>query len=239
MKKSIFSLVGLVAFAAAFTSCKKIVLDAGPLTEEVRDIDEEFTEIEISGSIDLLINQEDSDDLVRIEVGENLLEHIETFVQSGTLFIDLEANNISSRGIKKAYVNQSFIDKITMNGSGDLEADELITSEFELKMKGSGDADIKFDEVASLEISMDGSGDCKVDGVSESLDLAILGSGDCNARLFEVNEAIVNVNGSGDVEVFSSQELLVNINGSGDVDYWGEPEITDFNVNGSGDITAH
>jgi len=239
MKKSIFNLLGLAVFMAAFTSCQKIVLDAGTLTEEVRELNAEFSEIEISGSIDLLINQEDSEDGLRIEAGEKLLEHIETFVQDGTLFIDLEATDISTRGIKRAYVNQSFIDKVTMIGSGDVEADELICSSFELEMKGSGDADIEFDEINNLDISMDGSGDAEVKGESESLDLAILGSGDCNSRLFEVNNAIVNVNGSGDVEVFASQELLININGSGDVDYWGEPETTDFNVNGSGDITGH
>jgi len=73
MKTTIFNLLGLIAFTAAFTSCKKIILDSGPLTEEVREIDEEFTEVEISGSIDLLINQETSDDLLRIEAGEKLL----------------------------------------------------------------------------------------------------------------------------------------------------------------------
>lgn len=239
MKKTIFSLVGLFVFATVFTSCQKIILDAGNLTEEVRELEEDFTEIEISGSFDLLINQQETEDILIVEAGENLMEYVETYVQDGILHIDFEANNISAKGIKRIYVSQTNLDKITMDGSGDLEADELVAAAFELNMKGSGDAEIEFDEIENLDLSMDGSGDCEVIGLGTHLDLAILGSGDCNSRLFEAETATVNVNGSGDVEVYASSELLVNINGSGDVDYWGDPEITDININGSGDVTGH
>lgn len=229
----------MVAFIASLSSCKKVILDGGPLTEDVRDLDEDFTRIHIDGSLDLLINQDQSEDILRIEAGENILEHIETYVQDGTLFIEEESNNFLTSGVRRVYVSKELLEEVTMVGSGDLEADNIISEDFDLKMEGSGDSDIEFVALTNLNVSMDGSGDCEVKGEGTSFVLGVNGSGDCNARFLEVTSAVVNVNGSGDVEVFSSDDLTVNINGSGDVNYWGSPSQTLFNINGSGDINGH
>lgn len=239
MKKTCLNIMALIALMVFFSSCEKVILDAGDLTEEVRDFDQDFTKIHISGSLDLLVNQDDSGDQVRIEAGEKLLEHIETFVQDGTLFIEEETNNFLTSGVRRIFVTKELLDEVTMIGSGDLEADGIICESFNLKMEGSGDSDVEFSAVEDLNISMDGSGDCEMKGEGNSITLGLNGSGDCNARFLEVNSANVNINGSGDVEVYASNEITVNINGSGDVDIWGNPENKLFNINGSGDITEH
>ncbi len=234
MKNSKFGLIAIAFLTLTMSSCKKVVFDAGRLTTETRNIDNDFTEIEIDGSIDVYVNQDSTP--LKVEAGENILKHIETYVQNGVLYIEEESNNFLTRKPRRVFVSVEWLDRIKMKGSGDLEVDNIMSDTFTLKMDGSGDSDVSFNEVNDVILDLSGSGDCKFSGVAESLYVGLNGSGDVNAKLLESETAVVNVNGSGDVDVYATEMLTVNINGSGDVSYWGDPSETNFNINGSGDI---
>ncbi len=234
MKKAKNAFMAAVALGLLFTSCKKVILDAGDLTTEIRDLDGEFTEIKADGSLDIYVGQ--YEDEIRIEAGEKLMEHIETYVQNGTLFIDEESSNFLTSRPRRVFVDASFLDRIQMDGSGDLEAENISSEDFQLDIEGSGDSEITFSEINTVVLDLQGSGDCKFTGNGDSMYIGLNGSGDVSAKQFQAETAVVNVNGSGDVDVFASESITININGSGDVSYWGNPADTNFNINGSGDI---
>ncbi len=234
MKNSKTNLLALLLLIVSVSSCKKVIFEAGDLTTEIRTLDEDFTEIQIDGSLDLYVGEYNDD--LRIEAGENILKHVETYVQNGTLYIDEESNNFLTNKPRRVFVNASWLDKIKTKGSGDLEVNEISSDSFILDMDGSGDSEVNFTAVNNVILDLGGSGDCKFSGEGTSMYIGLNGSGDVNAKLFESLSAVVNINGSGDVDVYASDDLTVNINGSGDVSYWGNPSTTNFNVNGSGDI---
>jgi len=218
------------------SSCKKVILDAGELTIEQREINEDFSEIRLKGSIDLFVNEDD--DVLRVEAGEKVQEYIETYVADGVLHIEEEKNNFLTSKPRRVFVSAAFLDKLKTDGSGDVDIINLSAADFELETKGSGDVEITFNEVSSVDVDLDGSGDCKLVGECSGLVIGVNGSGDVNARLMPTETATVNVNGSGDVDLTVTESLVININGSGDVSYWGAPSDTEFNTNGSGDINA-
>ncbi|MFK7755387.1 MAG: head GIN domain-containing protein [Flavobacteriales bacterium] len=236
MKNLKLNLAVVMMAALSLGSCKKVILDAGDLTIENREINDDFTEIQLKGSIDLYIN-DDSDEL-RVEAGENVISHIETFVQNGVLHIEEESNNFLTTKPRRVYVNINWLDKLKTDGSGDVDIVNLNSGEFNLDTKGSGDVEISFDSVSTVDVDLDGSGDVKVTGQCNSIVLGVNGSGDINSKQMNAESAVVNVNGSGDVDVTATESLIININGSGDVTYWGNPSNTEFNTNGSGDISG-
>ncbi len=220
----------------SLASCKKVILDAGDLTVENREINDDFTEIHLRGSLDLYVN-EDGDEL-RVEAGEKIIEYIETYVQNGVLHIQEESNNFLTSKPRRVYVSAQWLDRLKTDGSGDVDIINLNSEDFNLDTHGSGDVDINFISLQSIDVDLDGSGDIKLAGECSSVVLGVNGSGDINSKSLNAEEATVNVNGSGDVSVTATQSLVININGSGDVSYWGNPASTEFNTNGSGDING-
>ncbi len=228
MKQILFlSLVGL-----GLAACNPgLRIAAGPQTEEDRVVPS-FDEIVVEGAMDVFITQ-DSSYVIRVEAPENLLEHIRTDVSSGELKIWEEHNHVIHTRPVKVFISQSVIDRIELNGSGDVEADHIVSSNFDLALNGSGDIHLDV-SATSLNVDLRGSGDIDLRGAATDLVVELNGSGDVDARNLPVTNAEVEVDGSGDISVDVSTILDIDIEGSGNVYYWGNPTAVTTNITGSG-----
>jgi len=223
-----------VAAAMAFVSCHEGVhISAGPQTQEDRVVST-FDEITVDGSMNLYVTQ-DSSYVIRVEAPENLLSHIKTEVTGNELKVYEEHNHVVHSRAINVYVSQSVVDRIILNGSGNIEASNIVTSSFNLELNGSGD--IYLDVAASnLNVDLRGSGDIDVVGLATNLSVEIDGSGDVDTRNISATTAIVEVDGSGNASVDVSNSLTANIEGSGNIYYWGSPVTIVSNVTGSGSV---
>jgi uncharacterized alkaline shock family protein YloU len=88
----------LVAIAAfLFSSCNQVfkgIKGTGNVQTEKRTITEKFTKISVSRGLEVILEQGNSV-TVEVEADQNLLSHITTKVENGTLVITSDVNAIN------------------------------------------------------------------------------------------------------------------------------------------------
>lgn len=177
---------------------------------------------------------------VTIEVDGNLLPYIETVIEDGTLKIRSKARDKWNPNLRfrtlRIVVQASELERLTLDGSGDIDADLLRGKQVGLKVAGSGNMKVHKVEGDTVSATVSGSGDVDVEGgAAHNLSVSISGAGDVDMAHLRSEVAKVAIAGSGDVEVWARANLNISIAGSGDVDYYGDPQISK-SVAGSGDI---
>ena len=225
----------LVSLVMVQTGCRKVLNNDGPRVTELREIDENYEEIHLEGSIDLIVNQTEDYEL-KIEAGQRLMPYIKTRVFEDRLEIYEEPNNFYQEEPIRVFVSKEYLDDIYLLGSGDIDASGIIAGNSNIEVDGSGDIDIEYAAVETVTLKIDGSGDARFTGAAQQITVNIDGSGDVDARYLETSACYINVDGSGNTRVTVFEYLNVDIDGSGDVRYWGNPADVDASITGSGDL---
>lgn len=201
-----------------------------------------FNAVSLGGSFDVYITQ-GSTESVKVEAPDNVIDHIITEVDNGTLKIYNKNDNGFHwddlfGGHKKiaVYVVAKDLNMISVSGSGDMFFKEGIhTNALRLRLSGSGDMIGKVD-VKTLETSISGSGDVKLSGRADNSAVNVGGSGDYSGRNVITINTSVHVSGSGDASINASSSVNASISGSGDISYTGGAKNVISSKSGSGDI---
>ena len=165
---------------------------------------------------------------VTIETDDNLLPMIETVIENGTLHVRGSKRNTSfDTGRLKIVVQAKAVDKLSLGGSGSIDADPLRAARVTVNLGGSGSIKVRSIDSDALSVAVGGSGDLKVGGGAvNKLSLSIAGSGDVDLAKLKSVDASVNIAGSGDATVSVRDTLNATIAGSGDVKYYGDPRVS-------------
>ena len=212
----------------------KTVSGSGTIKSEPRAVSG-FSGIDLS--LDALVEiQQGSAEGVTVEADDNILPLIETAVENGTLIIRHASANASISPSKlKIVVHAKTIDRLSITGAGDIQAEALRAPALKASISGSGDMRIKSLDAGVLRVSIAGSGDFSAAGRAASVHASIAGSGDLKAAKLDAKDVKVSIAGSGDAIVWARGTLKVKAAGSGDVKYFGDAEV-EQSVVGSGSI---
>jgi hypothetical protein len=174
---------------------------------------------------------------ISIETDDNLLPLIDTVIEDGTLKIRPNKRNLNLHSkTMKIVVQAKDVSRVSLGGSGSIDADTLKGGKLQFDLGGSGAINVKGVESDSLSVTVGGSGNLKTGGGwTKQLSVSIGGSGDVNMGQVKAKEASVSVAGSGEATVAVSDALSVTIAGSGDVNYYGDPKVSK-SVVGSGGV---
>jgi len=206
-------IIPLVIVCLVVSGCQCLT-GSGNVVSEERTV-ESFDSIKILGSGNVYFSQGEASPLV-ISGDDNLLEHVKTYVSGGTLIV--EPKECFTRGKITVTVSTPTIKRLTIEGSGKMEAMNGITSD-------------------SLDVSISGSGNVRLMGTITDMRTHIMGSGKIEAYDVVSQNSNVRIDGSGTVYVNAAQELDVTILGSGTVMYKGTPQVSQ-SVSGSGKIRS-
>jgi len=175
---------------------------------------------------------------VEIVASDKILELIETEVKGTALHIKWNTWNVSCHENIKIYITMVDVKGVRVSGSGNVTADELITSDnIDLSISGSGNINMKDLKAESIKSSISGSADIMIDGANQvnTMNASISGSGSIKAQDLPVKNVEVSISGSGNCMVKATESLQARIAGSGDIYYKGSATI-DGKVSGSGKI---
>lgn len=202
-------------FACLLMACSKDKLTAnGDKTTETRQPGN-FTGVNTSGSTIIHINY-GTEHKVVLKGSNNLIPYYKTEIINGILYLgyqkasvqhdDLEAfvtlpylNNISVSGSSNVDIAGQFPTietfKVSISGSGEIEADDLLTAkETNVNISGSGEADLKKLNSKKADVDLSGSGEVKI-GVETHLKVRISGSG--KVQYLGLPEIDSKISGSG------------------------------------------
>lgn len=225
------------AFGVAGVARADTVIGSGHVISETRTVSG-FHGVTLSGSGDVAVTQGDTEGLV-IDAEDNILPLIESTVQDGILHLGFKPHT-GSVSFKKPVIFHlavKTLDKMLIEGSGDIHAASLSTDKLNVEVPGSGDVSVDHLKADAVKVDVKGSGDVKFAGEGKTQKISLDGSGDYEAKDFKTDDTTLQINGSGDSQVWANTSLSVEINGSGDVGYVGTPKLKK-SVNGSGGVHA-
>lgn len=224
----------LLLLGVTISSCHDLVDGtAGAVVSETRQ-EPVFHSINMEGNVDVFISY-DTASTIRVEAGENLIDYIETSVVGNELLVYEAPNNVVNAKPIRVYITMDSLVNVTMEGSGDLDVNDMISNNLNILSIGSGDVNFEID-ANSINYDSRGSGDARFVGNVTALNVLLEGSGDFMGRYLYSYDTNVEIEGSGDAIVNASNSLIVEIIGSGDVTYYGNPASVTTTILGSGNV---
>ena len=163
-----------------------------------------FTRIQSSLPADIIFVQTDEEPHLVIMASKNIIPYFSCEVENEELQLKFRSDSIASftAGEIKVTVYGKAINKVTLSGSGDFDAESLsCEGDFSLSLEGSGDIDIVNISCENCELALSGSGDIELSGsVKGKVTAALAGSGDISLS-GEAAEAELSIAGSGDIDI--------------------------------------
>ena len=186
-----------------------------------------FRKIVITGSADVVFRQSrNGRTTVWIEGTEGDINSTSVKASYGTLNVSNSGGSrfmgFSSGNDAKVYVEAPKLDAVTLTGSGDFDAKNMIsTSSLSIVVNGSGDVELSDVNCRNLSVALKGSGDVEIDraAVGHGADLLVEGSGDIEAKFVNSGDIKCSVKGSGDIKLSGeARSLDKKVAGSGEID---------------------
>lgn len=171
--------------------------------------------IAVSVPAEVVVTQGQKEGL-KITADDNLLQHIETVVESGILRIrPRDQTSFSARTPIRIEVTARSPQVLAVNGSARIAAKSIVIGRVEAKIAGSG----------RIEVS----------GATPNFTAHVSGSGEVDAARLASQDSSVAISGSGRIRLSAQRSVSASISGSGDIGYYGDPKV-DEHVAGSGRI---
>ena len=163
-----------------------------------------FTQIQSSIPADIIFVRTEEEPHLVIMASKNIIPYFSCEVENEELQLKFRSDSIASftAGEIKVTVYGKAINKVTLSGSGDFDAESLsCEGDFSLSLEGSGDIDIVNISCDNCELALSGSGDIELSGsVKGKVTAALAGSGDISLS-GEAAEAELSIAGSGDIDI--------------------------------------
>lgn len=123
----------------------------------------------------------------------------------------------------------------TVSGSGDGDFSG-INGELKISIAGSGDVNANNLRLTDCSVKVNGSGDISLKGSAENIVIGVSGSGDIDAYGLKAVNVTAKIAGSGEINITAIESIVASIAGSGDIYYKGNPSTVKVSSTGSGDI---
>jgi hypothetical protein len=221
--------------ASAFSFGGDTVQGSGKITRQVRQVPA-FTGLSLAvpGKVELHVGPGDA---LTIETDDNVMPLVETKVENGVLRIRPVRDNLNLQTrTLRITVNALAIERLSVGGSGTIDADALRGHRLQLAVGGSGAIEARSIEGDELSVDMGGSGKVTAaGGAVGKLKVSVAGSGEVSLDKVKAGTVQVNTAGSGDTTVWAANKLDVSMVGSGGVRYYGDPQVS-RSVIGSGEV---
>lgn len=199
---------------------------------------EDFSAIEVSEAIELIMTQGNKNEIV-VEVNDIKLDDVITEVRGSELNIERRSygrNNSNNRGEVVVRLTYKSIDELSVSSAASVFTKSVIKSDnFELKVSSAGTARLEFD-VTDLEVDISSAGSVDVSGTCASLDLEASSAGKFEGYDLECGAIVADVSSGGSGEVFANKSLVVDAGTGGSLYYKGDPDKVNADTNLGGRV---
>ena len=196
---------------------------------------DEFSKLEIAGSVDVTLLASDEKEVV-IEVDENLMRYIIIEVWQGTLRVDTDRRLNSSKGVLITIPIKN-LSKLSSSGASMISSEgQLVCQDLDISLSGAGKLRL---DISATSVEVDVSGATIVDlmGNAKSLAIEMSGAGSLDGSDLKVENCNVQISGVGQVLVNVSETLKADVSGMGKVEYLGSPSSVVGDVSGVGNVS--
>jgi hypothetical protein len=207
----------------------------GKLTNE-RKLLRHFDRIEVRGSVNVFVVQEDRLRQATIYADESQIEAVVTEVRGRTLVI--EADNVGRYAPRLPFIRIEFkaiqpvevivsakeLQGVTLVGEGGFTGTNLLAKTFRIFSAGVGKIHLENLTADEVEVRMESDGDVTLKGgVVKRLQVNLSGKGSLQAIDLPALRTEVTISGQGNASVRAENWLEAKLSGSGNLRYLGRP----------------
>ncbi len=235
MKKNYTGFSILLVTVLILSSCNRIkcIEGNGNQISQNRDVNQ-FTFIETSGSVDLVLTQSPQHSL-RIVADENIQDKIHTSVDGDKLTIDMKGNFCNS-GTITAYINSPDFTGVDLSGASSLSnKGTLNVKDFKLDLSGSSKVNLDMN-AANVLTKSSGSSEIHLKGQAGNHDVDMSGASTVDAFDFVVGNYKIETSGASKLRINVLNELDVRSRGASDIQYRGNPAHVNNNKSGASSL---
>ena len=199
MKLRIFAL--MLAMLPVLAAAKVVVPEKKMVSQE-RICPREFTEIDISSAITLIL-ENGPECKVRVEAYENVLPVVETVISRGTILIRIKSGiTFRNNPNIKVFVTMPTLTRLASSGACDIRTTGTMESDLPLSIRLSGAVNLNGSyKAAAINITASGASDCKPSLVCDGA-ARIAASGASNIKgSIECGDLSLEATGASDIEL--------------------------------------
>ena len=238
----VFSMLGISAQDNGSNNKTRII------TQE-RDVDN-FDKIEVRGRFEVKLTQQENT-AVSVAAQESYLDFIETYVENGTLIVqmkDAEKDKGFFDKFKSKYSDYMKVQRFEVNiGVKDLKSVKL-SGALALKTQNTFNLeDIYFDISGASKVMMtcalhnltadiSGASSVTFSGTAENTSVAVSGASALKMGELKSNTAIALVSGASSATVYASEKFTGKASGASAIHCYGNPKNVDRDVSGASKI---
>jgi hypothetical protein len=175
-----------------------------------------FSGVELDGDNNVIVRVGARRSVI-VHADTNLLGRVTTRVRSDRLVIGTTPGNLAAKSPMFVVVSLPSLDRLRLQGAGNISATGLDSRELTVDLPGSGNIDAS--------------------GTTTKLDVTITGEGTALLRRLIARDAKAVLGGEGTIMLTATHSLDARIPGSGTVLYGGSPPRVTQRVTGSGTIS--
>ena len=234
MKQFFLSIFTIALFLNA-TAQKTFVSDANA---EVRTLPGSFSNIEVSGGIDLYLSQYETEAIAVSAASDQYRQNIKTIVENNTLKIYYDGGKNWNTGNKKlkAYVSFKTLVRIHASGACDVKVSGVIeVPTLVLDMNGASDfkGEVK---VNNLTMELSGASDATIKGTAGSVSIESSGASDVKGYDLITEVCNAKASGASDINITVNKEINAHASGASDIYYKGTAVIKGMHSSGASSV---
>lgn len=226
--------------ALLFTSCNQVfdgIKGNGNVQTEQRKITEPFTKISVNRGLEVIVEQGD-EVLVEVEADENLLSHITTKVENGTLIVTTDENIYSAKS-EIIRVKMPTIEALEASGGSNLSSNETLKGLNLVVKSDSGseiDANVEFDNITSESTS---GSNISLTGKALKYTSSSSSGSETDAKNLLANDVISQSTSGSSSEVHPIVSLKAKASSGASIEYEGTPKNISKEENSGGSVSGH
>lgn len=231
-------LVALVVASCQFSfDLGDSIKGSGNVISENRPVNGDFTSIEVSRGIDVIVAQSNIKS-IEVKADDNIIEHISTDINNSVLTITLDKSvkNLSS---KKVYVSLPNIESLrSTSGSSISSKNTLVVKSIDVK--SSSGSEINIDVEAEKIICESSSGsEISVEGKAIKLEASSSSGSEIEAQNLFVNDIIANSSSGSSIELHPIISLSAKASSGSDIVYFNNPKSLTKKSSSGGSIKSN
>lgn len=194
----------------------------GVVTQDTREITEEFTVVSASEGLDVYVTQADEFG-IEVEADENIINLIGTDIKNGKLRVHAIEN--IGRATKKVHVSLPDITALESSSGADLIVKNIIETD-KITLDASSGSDLQV-ELTADEVDADASSgaDIKLSGETNILYANASSGSDIKAKNLLAKKCDANASSGADITVNVSESLTADASSGADISYTGEATV--------------
>jgi Putative auto-transporter adhesin, head GIN domain len=206
----------------------------GNLTTETRKIDTDFSSIEVSAAIEVILEQSDNKS-VTVEAESNLQSLIETKVSNGVLQISPSDSYNATKSVL-VRVKMPIIDALQASSSAKISSINTIKSA-SLNLSASSAAEIDLNTESDEIRSKSSSGsNITLQGKALKITTTASSGSQIKAKQLLVNEVIADASSGSDIKVHPLVKLDAHASSGASIRYDSEPKTVDKSESSGGSV---